>query len=477
MSGGDPTHDTMVTGGVKKEEHENKDGDVKDIRCEVVGRRQRLLSLSVPPMPWFGIDIGGTLVKLVYFEPEDHASFWTIQKLCRIVKHGNQYFSELNDFIESEEEILRRRKIQRYLVTGKAYGGTGVRDDHLRLCNVGINGRVGTIHFIRFPTDRMLDFVNLVKRKGFAEMSSTVCATGGGSLKYAREAADLGLQLHKTDELESLIKGIEFIAATNPDECYYYENPLNDTLCRKVIWRWSHGRCSTSDSVPESDKKDGLQYPYIVCNIGSGVSVLAVRGHNQFKRIGGSSIGGGFFQGICAIMCGCETFEEAIELASRGDNKNVDKLVKDIYGSGYDQMGLPGDVIAASFGKIYNKVDRDKARIEDLARSALVTTTNNIGSIAFNGANTCGIDRIVFVGNFLRVNPIAARLLSNAMNFWSKGTKKALFLIHEGYFGAVGCLDKLVDVTETRRRIRAENQQQEDNSYIKNLKGSELSVE
>lgn len=46
-------------------------------------------------------------------------------------------------------------------------------------------------------------------------------------------------------------------------------------------------------------------------------------------------------------MCGCETFEEAIDLASRGDNKNVDKLVKDIYGTGYDQMGLPGDIVAA----------------------------------------------------------------------------------------------------------------------------------
>ncbi|VBB27078.1 unnamed protein product [Acanthocheilonema viteae] len=446
MSGDDPTYD-MVAENVRTDRHENKDDDVKHVRCEVVRRRQRLLSLSMPrflrgtvaiasgefPMPWFGIDIGGTLVKLV------------INALQ-------------NDFIENEEEVLRRKKIQRYLVTSKAYGGSGVRDDHLRLCNVGINGRIGTIHFIRFPTDRMLDFIHLVKIKGFAEMSSTVCATGGGSLKYAKEATDLGLQLHKTDELESLIKGIEFIAATNPDECYYYENPLDDALCRKVIWRWSHGRCSTSDFVPENEKKDGLQYPYIVCNIGSGVSVLAVRGHNQFERIGGSSIGGGFFQGICAVMCGCETFEEAIELASRGDNKNVDKLVKDIYGSGYDQMGLPGDVIAASFGKIYNKKDRDKARIEDLARSALVTTTNNIGSIAFNGAKTYGIDRIVFVGNFLRVNPIAARLLSNAMNFWSKGTKKALFLIHEGYFGAVGCLDKLVDVTETRRRIRVENQ-------------------
>lgn len=55
------------------------------------------------------------------------------------------------------------------------------------LLNV-IQDRIGTIHFIRFPTDRMLDFIYLVKSKGFAEMSSTVCATGGGSLKYAKEA-------------------------------------------------------------------------------------------------------------------------------------------------------------------------------------------------------------------------------------------------------------------------------------------------
>jgi pantothenate kinase len=26
-------------------------------------------------MPWFGVDIGGTLAKLVYFEPNDHQDF------------------------------------------------------------------------------------------------------------------------------------------------------------------------------------------------------------------------------------------------------------------------------------------------------------------------------------------------------------------------------------------------------------------
>ena len=34
----------------------------------------------------------------------------------------------------------------------------------------------------------------------------------------------------------------------------------------------------------------------------------------------------------------CATFEEALDLAARGDNKNVDKLVRDIYGGDYDRF-------------------------------------------------------------------------------------------------------------------------------------------
>ena len=53
-----------------------------------------------------------------------------------------------------------------------------------------------------------------------------------------------------------------------------------------------------------------------------------------------------------------------------------------------------------SFGKVLTIEDKNKISREDLARSALVTTTNNIGSIALNAANQNGIDRIVFVGLF-----------------------------------------------------------------------------
>lgn len=51
--------------------------------------------------------------------------------------------------------------------------------------------------------------------------------------------------------------------------------------------------------------------------------------------------------GLCCLLTGCDTFEEAIELASRGDSKTVDKLVKDIYGGDYEKFHLSGDIVAS----------------------------------------------------------------------------------------------------------------------------------
>uniref|UniRef100_T1H263 Pantothenate kinase n=1 Tax=Megaselia scalaris TaxID=36166 RepID=T1H263_MEGSC len=83
---------------------------------------------------------------------------------------------------------------------------------------------------------------------------------------------------------------------------------------------------------------------------------------------------------------------------------------------------------------------RNQVTKEDLANAVLVTITNNIGSIARMSAVHEKIDKVVFVGNFLRVNPISMKLLAFAMDYWSEGEMKALFLQHEGYFGALGCL-------------------------------------
>ena len=50
-------------------------------------------------------------------------------------------------------------------------------------------------------------------------------------------------------------------------------------------------------------------------------------------------------------------FDELLDLATQGDFRQVDMLVKDIYGdrgNEYTSLGLSPDIIASSFGKAIN---------------------------------------------------------------------------------------------------------------------------
>ncbi|XP_062958908.1 pantothenate kinase 1 [Cynocephalus volans] len=363
-----------------------------------------------PPFPWFGMDIGGTLVKLVYFEPKDITAE------------------------EEQEEVENLKSIRKYLTSNTAYGKTGIRDVHLELKNLTMCGRKGNLHFIRFPSCAMHRFIQMGSEKNFSSLHTTLCATGGGAFKFEEDFRMIAdLQLHKLDELDCLIQGLLYVDSVGfngKPECYYFENPTNPELCQKKPY------CLDNP------------YPMLLVNMGSGVSILAVYSKDNYKRVTGTSLGGGTFLGLCCLLTGCETFEEALEMAAKGDSTNVDKLVKDIYGGDYERFGLQGSAVASSFGNMMSKEKRDSISKEDLARATLVTITNNIGSIARMCALNENIDRVVFVGNFLRINMVSMKLLAYAMDFWSKGQLKALFLEHEGYFGAVGALLELFKMTD-----------------------------
>lgn len=93
-------------------------------------------------------------------------------------------------------------------------------------------------------------------------------------------------------------------------------------------------------------------YPYMLVNIGSGVSMIKVEGPRQFRRVGGTSLGGGTFWGILSLLTGSRSFDDMLSMADIGDNSGVDMLVGDIYGSGYGKIGLKTTTIASSFGKV-----------------------------------------------------------------------------------------------------------------------------
>lgn len=69
------------------------------------------------------MDIGGTLVKLSYFEPIDITAE------------------------EEQEEVESLKSIRKYLTSNVAYGSTGIRDVHLELTDLALFGRRENLHF------------------------------------------------------------------------------------------------------------------------------------------------------------------------------------------------------------------------------------------------------------------------------------------------------------------------------------------
>jgi type II pantothenate kinase len=117
------------------------------------------------------------------------------------------------------------------------------------------------------------------------------------------------------------------------------------------------------DTVPIGSHK----HPYLLVNIGSGVSMIKVSGPRQFERVGGTSLGGGTLWGLLSLLTGARNFDEMLKFAERGDNTAVDMLVGDIYGHGigYEKIGLKSTTIASTFGKVYRLKRKAEKEAED----------------------------------------------------------------------------------------------------------------
>nr|XP_034196424.1 4'-phosphopantetheine phosphatase [Osmia lignaria] len=299
------------------------------------------------------------------------------------------------------------------------YEDTGLGNSGERAYKVHEGNR---LHFVKFETryiENCLDFVkeNLVNVERFQGKSIKV--TGGGAYKYTPLLQEkLGLTVDKEDEMTCLIKGCNFLLKNISCEAFEFER---------------HGN-------PEYKfQKAGLNiFPYMLVNIGSGVSILKVESDQVFERVGGTATGGGTFWGLGSLLTKRKGFDELLQLAERGDHRNVDMLVKDIYGGDYSSQGLPGDLIAASFGKVVSYKGQPKFSEADLARSLLLTISNDIGQIASLYATVHKMDKVYFGGYFLRNHPLSMHTISYSIKYWSNGKVKPLFLRHEGYLGAIG---------------------------------------
>ena len=166
------------------------------------------------------------------------------------------------------------------------------------------------------PSQKMLKFLEVCKASTCFDENSKVCCTGGGSRKYAAKfkdtlgttphmcsrpsllmhsnsAARLGLTIRKADELGCLVDGINFTLQRKMKELY------------RVDWESfiDNGNKTFLDPMDESF----TMHPYLLVNIGSGVSVLKVSADSH-ERVGGTSLGGATYFGLACKLTGISVF-------------------------------------------------------------------------------------------------------------------------------------------------------------------------
>jgi pantothenate kinase len=147
-------------------------------------------------------------------------------------------------------------------------------------------------------------------------------------------------------------------------------------------------------------------------------------------------------------------------------------LVRDIYGCGYESIGLSDDIIASSLGKatrsiLDNHCSREallaKFKQEDIVKSILLMICYDVSQIASLYARLYKIDKVFFGGYFTNGSELTMKFLKHGVSYWSqvciKFDKKfkawlifflvylqnqieCLFLRHEGYLGAIGAFLK-----------------------------------
>ncbi|KAI0068047.1 fumble [Artomyces pyxidatus] len=437
----------------------------------------------IEPVSHIAVDIGGSLAKVVYFtrSPEPPSSPSVVatngSSVHSLPSTPGSTSPPLDEQRHSpplppSSSLSKQTGALTPMVLDTPTTGNGLVGLHHSLLHTATLRHFpgGSLNFERFETDNIHDCVafiqELIERSakingvsiGEMRKGVKIMATGGGAHRfYELFRGTLGVEVRREDEMECLIEGLKFITLI-PDEVYFF----SDELIQSV----AHSATSIGRSAPGGDAPVVLerptpnppkfavtfegnptpQLPCLLVNIGSGVSVIKVDEDGTFERVSGTSLGGGTLWGLLTLLTPATSFDEMLAFSEQGDNASVDMLVGDIYGQDYSKLGLKSTMIASSFGKVFKKgKEKRKFSPEDISKSLLYAISNNIGQIAYMNAEKYGLDRIYFGGCFIRGHPATIATLSYAIRFWSKGTKRALFLRHEGFLGAIGAWIKNID--------------------------------
>lgn len=344
--------------------------------------------------------------------------------------------------------------------------------ERLRLhCDVG--GVPMTLQFVSSSTGELEEVLTALgcsddEDESARRISRRIVAAGGGAHKLRQTfRSALGIELTPFREMQSIVDGILLLHELGVDDELYTASDVQTGADRAAaVAERADGRPvfrpadplraaraaprapSSPPTVSDARACEALAHwpkpllPLLLVNVGSGVSCLLVS-REGYARVGGTALGGATFLGLARALTSATTFDEALALAAEGEAANVDTLVEDIYGStGCVDLGLPPSLTAASFGKL-SRADLRSTSDADVCRALLEMVAQSCCVLARAHAAQLGCrQRVFFAGGFVDENPLARATIANSLK--SLGGK-AHFLRHSDFLGALGATAHALD--------------------------------
>ncbi|KAI3971389.1 hypothetical protein MKW92_043751 [Papaver armeniacum] len=227
-------------------------------------------------VPYLALDIGGSLIKLVYFSRHEQSP-------------GED---------EDNTNMMKALEHRSHPVHG------------------------GWLHFVKFETreiNQCLDFIKFKqlhcqvgtdpenKQKGIA---AKVKVTGAGAHKFADLFMEKnGVTVEKEDEMDCLAIGANFLLKVIQNEAFTFVEGKKESVA--------------------TDKND--LFPYLCVNIGSGVVILKIEGDGNYETVDGTCIGGITCWGLGRLLTKCKSFNEIIESSKRGNIKRSKGTAKAMF--------------------------------------------------------------------------------------------------------------------------------------------------
>ncbi|GBE61840.1 fumble [Babesia ovata] len=341
------------------------------------------------------LDIGGTLIKAAYCCPCSDCDIYSLLYCAQHALHDLLHCLERYYSFDPLPHCEVDRNLRRMLPA------------MIRLDNGSV------IRFRRFKVDSLGDVIDSLLAHNVVDENTQINATGGGAYKYAKLFQERLPQctFRQIPEMPCVVGGTE--SMHNVNRCFIRYN--------------LRGGCTQLTSV-------AVCYPYLIVNIGSGISILKVMSKGCFERVTGTSIGGATAHGLTNTLLGLKTYEDFPLLYDKGCLS-----VTCGFCPASTEPTASSDRLKASFGASDGHVS-----VENVARSTSDMVSYNIGQLAFLVAKSYGVDRIVFTGsyttNYRMTIDVAARAIASMAESYEVTPMDVLVSVFGSYAGALGCL-------------------------------------